>query len=146
MMVMRKADSGDRAGLIDFIKEAGLSTDAVHNLSTDYFLLEDVEKKIIATIGIERFGEIGLLRSFVFSPGFTPNKIPAFLQQTLLIAHQNGISRLFLASHHSNSRALFQAIGFESFEKDQLPEDILSSTHVASLNDHENIFFMGITL
>jgi amino-acid N-acetyltransferase len=146
MMLMRKAESSDREGLIDFIKEAGLSTDAVHNLSTDYFLMEDVEKKIIASIGIERFGDRGLLRSFIFSTGFSPDKIPAFLQQTLLIAQQNGLSQLFLASHNSNSKALFQAIGFESFEKDHLPEDILLSTHVSSLNNNENIFFMGITL
>ncbi len=143
---MRKAESSDREALIDFIQEAGLSTDAIHNLSTDYFLLEDVEKKIIATIGIERFEDKGLLRSFVFSTGFSPEKIPAFLQQTLLIAQQNGLTHLFLATHNANSKGLFQAIGFEGLEKSNLPEEILISTPVTSLHDNENVFFMGITL
>ncbi|WP_153126976.1 GNAT family N-acetyltransferase [Peribacillus tepidiphilus] len=145
-MIFRKAEEKDIIAIEEFLLEAGVSAIGVKQNYPYFLMAEDENNTLIATIGIEPVESGGLLRSFVFSPTFPQSLLAPFFQQTLLLAKQQSLSSVYLASDKEASFPFFKALGFKKIRSEDLPESIKLSPHCTNMLEYEDVFFMEKTL
>lgn len=98
---------------------------------TEFFGLSAAEQ-LVATIGLERHGDVGLLRSLAVLPAWRRRGIGAALVQHVQgVAMQHGISSLYLLT--TTAPAYFLALGFHPVPRDEAPELIKASTQFSAL-------------
>ncbi|RFU70837.1 hypothetical protein D0469_04590 [Peribacillus saganii] len=138
----RGAEAGDVIELEEFYRAAKVSFTGLSENYSYYLLAEDGAGKKIAAIGIEPLRDVGLLRSFVFDRTFPVEQIPSMLQQVLLLAQVSSLKSVFLATDKESTLSLFEALGFRRVEHDELPDELLSSSHAVELAKRMTTRFM----
>jgi amino-acid N-acetyltransferase len=145
--MIRRANGKDLAGLKDFLLRAGLGTEGLTEETAEYFLLlEDEDQTCRGTLGIEPYQENGLLRSLVVKPGQVENDIFLLFQQAFLLAKEEKLQHLFLATKKSVAVPLFQMLGFEIVDKGELPEELSQSAHINQILNVDNSIFLKYSL
>lgn len=138
----QQAEEKDVRDLEEFLAGANVSSVGVRSKFEYYLLARDGEGKMLAAVGLEPMKNIGLLRSLVFSPTFPYEKIPALLQQILLVAKKHDLHSVYLATNKPSSLQLFEALGFKQVEADELPAVFYTSEHGKQLVSMDNCLFM----
>jgi N-acetylglutamate synthase-like GNAT family acetyltransferase len=141
-MNFQQADEKDVHELEQFLTGANVSTEGVKSNFNYYLLARNGEGEMIATVGLEPMKNIGLLRSFVFKPSFPYERIPALLQQILLVAKSHELHSVYLATNQQSSLPLFDTLGFREIEPQELPAVLYESAHGKLLASMDGCMFM----
>jgi len=145
--LIRSATKEDLNHLQEFLKRAGLGTDGLSEETTQYFLLlEDEDKTLRGTLGIEPFAETGLLRSLVVSPGQAEKDIYLLIQQMMVLAKDKGMKSLFLATNKGTARPFFELLGFKPVDRTELPAEFSHSEHIRHVLNVDNSLFLKFSL
>jgi len=145
--LIRKANKQDLGNLLEFLSRAKLGTDGLTDETVDYFLLlENEDGTLRGTLGMEAFGENGLLRSLVVSPGQADKEIFVLFDQMVQLAKEKGMHSLFLATNKSVALPFFELMGFQRMEREELPADFNHSEHIRHVLNVDNSLFLKFSL
>ncbi len=138
--IIRAAQSKDIIGMKTFLGQAKVSTKGLEEQIDHFILMEDVDGRLLGTLGIQRIDRDGLLRSLVISPMIDQTNILNMFQQIMILAKDKEMSRLYLVTNKSVSIEFFSLLGFINKEVKEVPKHILEAEHV------EESFQMGETM
>lgn len=142
MKRIRTANVNDIEQVRVFLGQAEVSAEGIESIIDHFILMEDHEQNILATLGIERIEEDGLLRSLVISPGVDQTNLLTLFKSAISLAKHKEISGLFLATNKQASIQFFAMLGFSQVEEDLLPNHIKNSNHIAQLLENADPMFM----
>lgn len=92
----------------------------------DNFLIALDEGKVVAVMGIDRYGAAGLLRSAAVSASHRNTGLASTLLQRLLeAARQGGLTNLYLITNTAEN--YFSKKGFVKISRNEVPEAVLQS-------------------
>lgn len=98
----------------------------------EHFLLADVEGEIIGAIGIEKYSNIALLRSFVVADKYQKCGIGKKLLESLLgEAISMDVESVYLLT--TTAQKYFDKNGFQIVERNSLPNEIKNTKEFRSL-------------
>jgi N-acetylglutamate synthase-like GNAT family acetyltransferase len=140
--MIRMATEQDLDNLVNFLEKANLGTEGVKETVEYFLLMEDEIGSLRATLGVEPFGENGLLRSLVISAGMKENEILTLFEQILRLTKEKDMKNLFLATNKHTSVPFFEMLGFSTIEEDELPEDLYQSEHIKNILTVDNSVFL----
>jgi len=124
-VTIRRAGEGDFGGVKSLLEEGGLPILGVAE-HFDSFLVAEWDGRLVGAIGLEYYGDTGLLRSTVVDQALRGTGIGAMLYARLLeLAHARGIRRLILLTNTAES--YFAAKGFRSIDRTLLTGPVTSS-------------------
>ncbi|HYK73663.1 MAG TPA: hypothetical protein VEV44_11195 [Pseudoneobacillus sp.] len=144
--MIRMASEQDLPNLLHFLEEAHLGTEGLKETIEYFLLMEDESGRLRGTIGVEPFGENGLLRSLVITSGMTEKDILLLFQQILRLTKEKDIKNLFLATNKRESISFFEMLGFSTVEESSLPEDLYQSEHIKNILNVDNSIFLKIEM
>ena len=115
-----------RAEIIALLQSQQLPVEDLPSQLSDFFVAQE-DGKVIGLIGMEQYGEYGLLRSMVVHPDFRNQQIAAALVDTLeQRATATGIKALYLLTE--TAAAYFSKKGFSTVQRDVVPDAVKVST------------------
>ncbi len=129
-MDIRAATDGDLAAAIEMLDMAGLPT---RDLSSRHLaLVAESETGIAGVIGLEAFGDVGLLRSLIVSPNVRGGGVGYSLVKSLeLLAREHGIEELWLLTIDAD--AFFSKLNFNVRRREHAPDAIQGSEEFSAL-------------
>ena len=133
MKQIRTANEQDIEKVTSFLGQAEVSADGIESIIDHFILLEDDEQKILATLGIERIEQDGLLRSLVISPEVDQTNLLTLFKSAISLAKHKELQRLYLATSKQTSIQFFAMLGFGQVESRELPDHIKDSNHITQL-------------
>lgn len=145
-VMVRCAQVGDKHKLISFLQEANLGTDGIEETIEYFLIMEDEDRRIRATLGIEPLGKFGLLRSLAMTSQAGENDLLIIFEQMLKLAREKQLEKLYLATNKSSSLPFFSLLGFETVEQSNLPQELFHSEHVKHIINVDNSLFMRLNL
>ena len=102
-----------------------LPVDDINNPQIELFAA-DLDEKIIGVVGVEKYGEIGLLRSLAVAHDFKEKGIGKKLVNYFMDwCSQNGIQQVYLLT--TTASKYFSKFGFNTIERNEVPEAIKST-------------------
>lgn len=127
---IRTATAADFRAAVDLLSAADLPT---ADLTTAHLaLVASDETGILGVIGIEDYGDVGLLRSLVVSTHARGKGVGRSLVETLeSSARQRGIRELWLLTPDAES--FFSKLGFARQARDAAPEAVRGSAEYSGL-------------
>ena len=129
-MIIRKADPGDLPRAIEMLRAATLPTEDL--ASAHLALVAEGEGGLSGMIGLERFGDVALLRSLVVSPLARRAGIGRSLVEALeSMAKKHDICELWLLTIDADR--FFARLGFVERERHLAPEAIRGSAEFSTL-------------
>lgn len=144
--MVRCAQVEDKHRLISFLQEANLGTEGIEETIEYFLIMEDEDRRIRATLGIEPLGEVGLLRSLAVTSQAGENDLLIIFEQMLKLAREKQLVQLFLATNKNSSIHFFSLLGFEMEEQSNLPQELFRSEHVKHILNVDNSLFMRLNL
>ena len=130
---MRIVNAGNerRNEIISLLQSQNLPTgDLPASLSSFYIALED--DKIIGVIGMERYGQYGLLRSMVVHPAHRNKQIAETLINILEDgASSSGIDSVYLLTE--TAAGYFEKKGYKKIDRIQVPEQVKASSEFSGV-------------
>jgi amino-acid N-acetyltransferase len=133
-IVIRIATEKDLLPIQHLLAKASLSERGIEENIDNFLVVEDPDKKIIGTVGIEPIENDGLLRSLVMSSESWNAKIGLdFIELAVAYGKQKGYERLYLLTN--SSLPFFEYIGFKILEENEVPEHLKLSEHFAQYVD-----------
>ncbi|ASV68005.1 hypothetical protein MKX67_21780 [Cytobacillus sp. FSL W7-1323] len=145
--IVRVAQKQDENELMKFLTEASVRSEGVADLIDYFLIMEDEEGEIKATIGIEPYDTVGLLRSLVMKSETTvQTDLLYLLQQIFLLAKEKGLSTVYLGSNRKSTLQLFLLMGFQQVDKSELPTFLVEKEHIKNVQSVDNSFFLKYSL
>ncbi|MCC3356247.1 GNAT family N-acetyltransferase [Bacillus sp. REN16] len=133
MKQIRTANEQDIEKVTSFLGQAEVSAVGIESIIDHFILLEDDEQKILATLGIEKIEQDGLLRSLVISPDVDQTNLLTLFKSAISLAKHKELQRLYLATNKQASIQFFAMLGFGQVESRELPDHIKDSNHITQL-------------
>lgn len=144
--IIRQANIHDLNAITSFLTKTKLEVEGIENWLGNYLLVQDVNKEIIqGTVGIQPFGAIGLLRSFVLEQA-NGQDILFLVQQIIILAKEKEFESLYCMLQNKNAIQLFELLGFQPIEIQEVPTIIRKSNGVKKLETVNNLEFMHLPL
>jgi N-acetylglutamate synthase-like GNAT family acetyltransferase len=140
--MIRVATEQDLPTLVDFLEKANLGTEGLKEAVEYFLLMEDENGYLRATLGVEPFGENGLLRSLVIKAGMKEDEILELFEQILRLTKDKNLARLFLATNKTASLPFFELLGFSTISEQELPEELYQSNHIKNILNVDNSKFL----
>lgn len=145
--VIRKATNHDVEKLKDFLDKAGVSKEGIEAETIGSFLLlENIDGILEASIGIEKLGRNGLLRSLVINNMLKEEEMLKLFQQVELLAVENSIDTLYLVTNKLSTIEFFHLLGFKLANKEEIAPELAQSAHFLQSIELENIAYMKKSL
>ena len=125
---------GDREAVIQLLQQAGLPTDDVSDdlVSTFLSARDSLEGSIVGLVGVQPFGNFGLLRSLVVQPKLRGQGLGLRL---LLAAEQSarnvGVSELWLLTIDADT--FFTSHGYSTHGREDAPNAIQATREFSEL-------------
>lgn len=141
-LTIRIATFEDIDILKSFLDKAKLNTKGINEMIDTFLIMEDEEGQMKATIGMEPFGESGLLRSLVVTANTSENDLLYLFKEMFLLAKNKEIKDLYLATNKLGAMKFVGVLGFQPVDKDQIPIAFLSSEHVKHILNVDNSVFL----
>lgn len=141
-LTIRIATFEDIDILKSFLDKAKLNTKGINEMIDTFLIMEDEEGQMKATIGMEPFGESGLLRSLVVTANTSENDLLYLFKEMFLLAKNKEIKDLYLATNKLGPMKFVGVLGFQPVDKDQIPIAFLSSEHVKHILNVDNSVFL----
>jgi N-acetylglutamate synthase-like GNAT family acetyltransferase len=114
------------------LERAGLPTQDLGGPAAVGFWVAELAGEIVGAIGLEHYGNTGLLRSLVVAPSMRGRGIGAHLVETLeREARAIGITQLVLLTE--TAKAFFGHLGYVVIERDSAPQSVRESAEFRSL-------------
>lgn len=127
-----KAASPHECGKVALLlKAAGLP---IHDIDPNLpgFLVAYDDNKLVGTIGIERYGSVGLLRSLAVDKTYRNRKVGQQLyDEAIAYAELQGIRRLFLLTVTATD--YFAKRGFQAISRENVPNEIQQTEQFSSI-------------
>jgi N-acetylglutamate synthase-like GNAT family acetyltransferase len=142
--MIRMATEQDLPALVNFLEKANLGTDGLEESINFFLVMEDEFGGMRATLGVEPYGDNGLLRSLVITAGMKENEILLLFEQMLRLAKDKNVARLFLATNKATSVPFFEMLGFSTV--DSLPVELYQSEHIKNILGVDNSVFLKIEM
>ena len=122
---IRPGSPADHAPLLALLEAAHLPTADVPPTLAD-FLVAEANARMVGAIGLERYGEAGLLRSAVVDPSAQGTGLGQRLVRELLAhATARGVREIFLLT--TTAERFFPRFGFERIDRSEVPADVQAS-------------------
>ena len=122
---VRSATSRDRQAVIRLLQAAALPTDGVPATLHDFYVAED-HGRIVGAIGLELYGDDGLLRSAVVDPGVRGAGIgEALVRRVLDHARTRGVRDVYLLT--TTAEHYFPRFGFQRIDRQEVPVGVQAS-------------------
>lgn len=136
---VRPAEFRDIPTCIEFLEEAGLPT---ADVSLERIaLIAEVDGSVAGLIGLERFGDTGLLRSLVVDNRFRKSGFGrALVEQLEQHARNEGIDRLWLLTIDADG--YFERFGYRQQERAAAPPAIRATDEFEELCPDDAILMM----
>lgn len=145
--VIRKATNHDVEKLKDFLDKAGVSKEGIEAETIGSFLLlENIDGILEASIGIEKLGRNGLLRSLVINNMLKEEEMLKLFQQVELLAVENSIDTLYLVTNKLSTIEFFHLLGFKLANKEEIAPELAQYAHFLQSIELENIAYMKKSL
>ena len=142
MFYIAIAKNQDIKPAVRFMEQAGMEVTEEEVENGKFILLKDGEHLIKGMIGLESYGEYGILRSFLFLPEAYA-QVPALFEAMLAIAREHGVEQVFLVSNKQQARAFFEALQFMPHLREQLPCKVKDSPVVEKVCTMKGVYFMS---
>lgn len=114
---IRPHRSGDLPALRELLAEASLPTVGIDALG-DALIVAVAGERVVGCAGLERYGDVGLLRSVAVDPAWRGLGLGVRLTRTVLAAAEgDGIRRVYLLTE--TAPEFFRALGFRSIPRDE---------------------------
>jgi amino-acid N-acetyltransferase len=128
---LARASAADLNEVVDLLRESDLPTEDVSGIIADFWVAR-TGGDLVGTVALERYGEIGLLRSLAVTPTHRGCGLAARLCDHLMEwARKDGISDLYLLT--TDADAYFERNGFVAIERNETPVEIRSTTQFTEL-------------
>lgn len=127
---IRPAMASDLPAAIALLRDASLPTE---DLTIEHLaLVAEGEAEMLGVIGLEKFGDVGLLRSLVVSPLARGEGVGRQLTAALeLSVRENGIVELWLLTIDADT--FFSNMGYRVRSRDAAPDAIRGSKEFSTL-------------
>ena len=131
-VTIEPATSADLAAVATLLGACQLPFDDLAPERMADFVLARAGGRIVATGGLERYGEVALLRSLAVAPDFRGRGLAERIWSSLRAAAiDRGVTRLFLLT--TTAEALFVRWGFRRVSRDDVPEAVRTTQEFAAL-------------
>lgn len=130
-MQPRPARPSDHAGIVELLEASGLPT---ADLATGHvrFLVADKDSRLRGVVGIEPFGQAGLLRSLAVRPDQQRSGLGSqLIAAAEAAARDAGMRQLVLLTQ--TAAPLFARHGYRAIERDTVPAAVAASAEFRSL-------------
>jgi N-acetylglutamate synthase-like GNAT family acetyltransferase len=122
---LRRATESDRGPVEHLLKESSLPTAGVAEW-LDHFTIAEYDGKVVGVSGVERYGDVALLRSVAVDPSWRASGIGrALVESALATARAQGTRSVYLLT--TTAERYFPRFGFERIPRDQVPEALRDS-------------------
>jgi amino-acid N-acetyltransferase len=129
---LRAADIDDHAAVIALLERCGLPTADVEPASLANFIVVEEGGQLVGTIGLERRGDDGLLRSLAVDPYWRGRGIATALVDAIeQLARASGLHSLWLLT--TTAPEYFSARGFKPAARESAPQQIRDSSEFSTL-------------
>ena len=129
---VRPATETDLATAIRLLEAAGLPVADLAQKSPDGFLTAAVGDVFVGFVGLEQYGEVGLLRSLIVKPEFRSAGLGRVLVAALEShAGGHGVTELWLLTIDAGQ--WFERLGYVVRERDEAPEAIRATEEFSGL-------------
>lgn len=142
MKQIRTANEHDIETVKEFLQKADVSTNGIDSMIDHFILMEDEEKNLVATLGIERIEKDGLLRSLVITSKVEQTNLLTLFKSAISLAKHKELEHLYLATNKQASVQFFAMLGFNEVVTEELPEHIKTSNHITQLFETTEPKFM----
>ncbi len=140
--IVREAKVEDLGLLTSFLEKANVNKNGIVEMIDSFLIMEDEDGKVKATLGMERFGVSGLLRSLVMTADTAEHNLLRLFHEMFLLATNQGVKDLYLATNKLGAMRFVEVLGFETVDKDQLPMAFAQSEHVSHILTVDNSVFL----
>ena len=121
------AASADLPEIVALLAAASLPIADLESTSHPEFLVARRERRVIGVVGLERFGDVGLLRSLVVNPGDRGRGLGLALTRALeQHAARSGLASLVLLTE--TARNFFQRLGYRVIARADAPQPVQTSS------------------
>ena len=122
---IQKAGSKDFGKICQLLSEEKLPTEDINPLLEHFFIAVE-ENEITGIIGMDKYGDAGLLRSAIVTKTHRNSGIAtALVNQLFDYAKQQHVSTLYLISN--TAEKYFEKKGFHKIARNEVPETVLQS-------------------
>ncbi|MGE8205003.1 GNAT family N-acetyltransferase [Heyndrickxia sp. NPDC080065] len=142
MHMIRTGKKPDIEKVKIFLTEAKISTEGVESIINYFVLIEDIEGNLLATLGVEPAGKVGILRSMVVKPVMKEEDLLIIFQHVYKLAIAKNLSTLYLTTVNETSIRLFHMMGFQKVERESLPKEFANSLYGKQLLTYEQAIYM----
>jgi len=127
---IRAAQASQFDAVVAMLACAGLPTRDLTPASIDTFLVAAVADELVGAVALERYGDVGLLRSLVVAPDHRKDGIGAALVDAVeRQARRDGLSSLVLLTE--TAREFFLRMGYGVAARNEAPEAVQQSSEFA---------------
>lgn len=128
---IENARPGDKPAVIDLLERSQLLTDDLPADLSDFLIAREQDKSV-GVAGIERFDQVGLLRSVAVAPDSQGKQIGAqLISQLLHTAKATGLKELYLIT--TTAQGYFERHGFQSIDRLDVPPAIQATQQFSGL-------------
>ncbi len=126
---IRTGGMADRSAVERLLTASKLPTAGISD-SLDGFLVAESEGSVIGTIGIERYGVYGLLRSAAVDPAWQGKGLGrSLVEQLLSSARATELRAVYLLT--TTAEGYFPAFGFSRVARESVPAEVRESVEFA---------------
>jgi len=126
------AAASDELDIKKILRECELHSEDIRIEMLKHFILAKNNNSIIGMIGLEIYGDIGLLRSFCVSPQFRNYRIGKnLLDRFITYSRSIGIKEVFLLT--TTAEKYFSNYGFKNIPRNIVPEQIKQTTEFRNI-------------
>ena len=130
-MRIEQATGADGPGIQAMLREAGLPVEDLSTAPVRFWLAREGHT-LAGAIGIERYGNAGLLRSLTVDPGHRARGMATALVQALELAMRaEGLKTMVLLTE--TAEGFFGKRGYVLMPREQIPEEIRRTAEFRSL-------------
>lgn len=131
MITIRAAEPNDLHAVREMLLDARLPVAGVE-AALDQFLVAEAAGRVVGAVGLELYGEYGLLRSAVVRPERRGGGVGAALTRELHeLARTRGCTALFLLT--TTASDFFAHLGFHPVARAQVPPEVQASEEFRDL-------------
>lgn len=128
-MIVRKATATDVPAIKELLERGQLNHEGVEQFLDGFVVVEEVSgNRIVATAGLEIWGEYGLLRSLVLSKEANNSHVILELVRILLMQAKEKEARCVYL-YAGNTIDFFRALGFHTVTVDDVPSELKQSPY-----------------
>jgi len=128
---IQPAATSDYQAVCELLSKHKLPIEDINKELSHFFIVKPHELPV-GVIGMEKYGEFGLLRSMVTDPAFRNNGIASALVAALINYGKSlGLKELYLLTETAED--YFAKRGFQKINRDQVPATIKQSSEFSHL-------------